>query len=72
MSEKQPKNYRATGAIVLIWMRNIIVGVKSTSTRQMDILPRAFASKMGDTMPLSKKTARGIKPLALIYLGECR
>ena len=58
------------GAIVLIWMRNIIVGVKSTSIRQMDILPRAFASKTGDMMPSSKKTARGIKPLVLIYLGK--
>ena len=60
------------GAIVLIWMRNIIVGAKSTCIEHMDISPKVFASKTGDMMPPSKKTARGIKPLALIYLGECR
>ena len=60
------------GAIVLIWMRNIIVGAKSTCIEHMDISPKVFASKTGGMMPLSKKTARGIKPLVLIYLGERR
>ena len=58
------------GAIVLIWMRNIIVGVKSTCIEHMDISPKVFASKTGYMMPPSKKTVRRIRLLALTYSGE--
>lgn len=57
-------------AIVLIWMRNIIVGAKSTCIEHMDISPKVFAWKTGTTMPLSKKIAPETKLLALTYLGE--